>query len=101
MAEGTPLYTIPQARAELQAWSDALAAVRRGQSYSIAGRSLTRQDVPTIRAEIQRWHNTVRALEVAATGRARAMGAQASFPPPGSGGGGVLISAAQWTDPDT
>ena len=68
-----------------------------GSTYSIGGRTLTRQDIPDIRAEIQRWHNTVLALEQAQHGRQRPMGATASFPTPG-GGSGRLYSDELWRD---
>lgn len=96
MANLTPI-TMAEAQSSLKQWLDALSAASSGQSYSIAGRSLTRQDIPEIRNEIQRWHNTVQALSADANGKMRPLGAQASFPAPGRGSGG-LISQALWED---
>ena len=69
----------------LRDWLAALNATAAGSSYSIGGRTLTRQDNETIRAEIQRWHNTVTTLEAAAQGCSRPLGSSAAFPTPGSG----------------
>ena len=98
MATTLPL-TLADARTELARWMDALQAAATGSSYAIAGRSLTRQNIPEIRGEIRRWHNTVLALEARGRGVARALGAQASFPAPGGGAGSGLLSNAQWVDP--
>lgn len=88
----TPVpITLSQAQAKLADWQAALEAASTGQSYSVEGQTLTRQDVETIRAEIQRWHNTVTALQQRLTsGTIRPMGAQATFPAPGQGAGGII-----------
>ena len=91
------VLTLGEAQDTLRRWMAALDAASNGQAYSIGGRSLTRQDIPTIRAEIQRWHNTVTALEQEAAGRQRPLGAQASFAAPGQGTGG-LIPGSLWVD---
>ena len=89
--------TLPKAQAQLREWMQALERCSSGASYSLGGRTLTRQDVTTIRAEIQRWHNTVTALEAAAAGNCRPLGAVASFPAPGAGtGAGGLVSGSDW-----
>lgn len=89
--------TLAQAQNSLKLWMDALERCSSGGTYSIAGRTLTRQDVPTIRAEIQRWSTTITQLEADAKGQVRRMGATASFPSPGSGSGGI-ISDELWRD---
>lgn len=95
----TPTLTVAQAKEQLQNWLNALEACSTGSTYSIAGRSLTRQDVPTIRAEIQRWHGTVTTLEQAAAGNIKPMGASAAFPAPGSGAGPAgIYPQSLWTD---
>lgn len=96
MANFSPI-TLTEAQASLRQWLEALDAASTGSTYSIAGRSLTRQDISEIRNEIQRWHNTVQALAAEAVGQTRPLGAQASFPAPGHGSGG-LISDALWRD---
>lgn len=93
------IITLPDAIQNLRDWLAALQATAAGQSYSIGGRTLTRQDNDTIRAEIQRWHNTVTALEAEARGQQRPLGATASFPAPGGAvGGGGIIPGSVWTD---
>lgn len=88
-----------EAVASLRQWLAALEACSSGQSYSIGGRSLTRQDVETvIRPEIQRWHNTVQALEAEGAGQNRQLGAQVAFQAPGAGAGRGIIPVDVWTD---
>ncbi len=45
-------------------WKDAYRAVASGKSYTIAGRSLTYQDVTTIRAQIDFLQGELEALDV-------------------------------------
>jgi len=92
--------TLASAQAQLTNWLTALENASTGGSYSIGGRTLTRQDVPTIRAEIQRWSNTVATITERLHGRVRPMGATASFPAPGRGtsGSGTVIPNALWID---
>lgn len=92
----TPSLTLTQAREQLQNWLTALEHCSTGSTYSIDGKTLTRQDVPTIRAEIQRWHGTIAALEQVQAGTVRPMGSTAEFNSPGSGSGG-LIGQSHWT----
>lgn len=54
--------TQSQAQARLDDWLAADAAVSRGQSYSIEGRSMTRADAKTIRENIVFWDGQVRRL---------------------------------------
>ena len=90
---------LSDAVAQLRRWLAALEACSVGQSYSIGGRTLTRQDVDTvIRPEIQRWHVTVTALEADGAGKSRPLGAQAVFPAPGAGAGRGIIPTDVWTD---
>lgn len=93
------IVTYTEAIANLRQWTEALQATALGQSYSIGGRTLTRQDNETIRSEIRRWHNTVTAMEAEQAGKAaRPLGAQAAFPTPGSSptAGGVIIPGSAW-----
>jgi hypothetical protein len=92
------VISYPDAIATLREWLAALSSASSGQSYSIGGRTLTRQDITEIRSEIQRWHNTVTALEAKERGEQRPLGAQAAFPTPGSGvtGGGTIIPGELW-----
>ena len=92
--------TLAYATEQLAQWHKALEATSSGQSYSIGGRTLTRQDVQTVRDEIQRWHNTVTALQARQQGNVRPLGAQVTFPAPGKGAGGI-IPVELWTDPRT
>jgi len=96
----TPPTTVAQAKAELQNWENALEVCSTGQTYSIAGRSLTRQDVEAvIMPAITRAHRKLMALEQAAAGNQRPLGASASFPRPGSGVGPVgIYPQSLWTD---
>ena len=89
MAAPVPI-TLGYAREQLAEWMAALEAANLGQSYSIGGRNVSRQDIPNIRAEIQRWHNSVTALEADAAGHSRPLGAQAAFEAPGRGAGGII-----------
>ena len=52
--------TLAQAQAELALWQAALEAILGGaQSYSIAGRTLTRADLATVTANRDKWQRTV------------------------------------------
>ena len=98
MVLSPPPITLADAQAKLAAWQTALEAASTGASYSVEGQTVTRQDVDVIRAEIQRWHNTVTALQQRLSGGTiRPLGAQASFPTPGSGAWGI-IPGTLWTD---
>jgi len=91
-----PPMTLAYAKARLQDWLDALERCSTGETYSIGNRTLTRQDVEgVIQPQITRWHRSCAALEQAAAGRVRPLGAQAAFPAPGAGSGG-LISQDLW-----
>ncbi len=95
----TPPISLAEAKEQLQNWMQALEACSTGANYSIGGRSLTRQDVPTIRAEIQRWHNAVTTIEAAQNGYQRPLGASAAFPAPGAGTGPAgIIPQSLWND---
>jgi hypothetical protein len=54
--------TLAQAEAQLALWLAADAAVATGQSYSIAGRSLSRANAAKIRANITFWDEKVKRL---------------------------------------
>lgn len=64
-------YTLAQAEAQLAAYLAAETAVLSGQSYEIAGRSLTRANLVAIQAGIQLWNGRVQQLTNAAQGRGR------------------------------
>lgn len=51
--------TLEQAQAKLDAWMAADDAVAGGQSYSVAGRSLTRANAAEIRNAIEFWERRV------------------------------------------
>ena len=82
------------ARNALRKWIEAREALAAGQSYSIGGRTLTRQDAETVEGMITRWHRTVLALEAHAAGCVRPLGSQALWDAPGSGGNPSLMSTA-------
>jgi hypothetical protein len=54
--------TLTQAQAHLDAWMAADLAVATGQSYSIAGRSLTRANAAEINKNIEKWEAKVKSL---------------------------------------
>lgn len=56
------------AETHLDAWLAADLAVSKGLSYSIAGRSLTRENSAEIRDSIAYWQNAVDSFEAAALG---------------------------------
>jgi len=56
------------AETALTAWIAADAAVSIGQSYSIAGRSLSRVDVGQIREQITYWQNIIESFDAVALG---------------------------------
>lgn len=64
-------YTLAQAQAQLDLWMAADAAVATSQSYSIAGRSLSRADAAEITSKIQFWNGQVKLLSANAAGRRR------------------------------
>lgn len=54
--------TLEQAQAQLDAWLAASLAVASNQSYSIAGRSLTRADAAEISDQVNKWEGMVKRL---------------------------------------
>jgi len=54
--------TLAQAETKLTLWLTAEDAVATGQSYSIAGRSLSRADLGSIRETIDYWEAKVQKL---------------------------------------
>jgi len=60
--------TAEQAQARLDAWLEADAAVSQSQSYSIAGRSLTRANAAEIRNNIDYWQRKVSQLSRGGSG---------------------------------
>ena len=63
--------TLTQAQTELDNWIAADAAVASSQSYSIAGRSLSRVNASEIRANIDYWEAKVQMLTRKAAGHGR------------------------------
>lgn len=64
-------YTLAQAQAQLDLWIEADSAVATSQSYSIAGRSLSRTDAAEITRKIEFWNGKVAELTANAAGRGR------------------------------
>ncbi len=60
--------TSAQAQEHLDAWLAADLAVAKGQSYSLAGRMLTRADAAEIRENIEQWEARVNRLANGSTG---------------------------------
>lgn len=65
--------TLAQAQTQLDSYLAAETAVLSGQSYTIAGRQLTRADLRSIQSGIQIWNERVQALTHSAQGRSRAI----------------------------
>lgn len=63
--------TLAQAQVKLALWMEADERVAAGQSYTIAGRSLTRVNASEIRDSINFWEAKVRQIESASAGRRR------------------------------
>ena len=63
--------TLAQAEAQLAAWLEASIAVSKGQSYSVAGRSVTRADLSAISAQIDKWERRVQQLQGGSSGGGR------------------------------
>ncbi|MCY9511871.1 DUF6148 family protein [Paenibacillus larvae] len=57
------MWTLQEAQTHLKAWIEAEMAVASAQSYTIAGRSLTRANLPEIRKQIQFWRNEIEKLK--------------------------------------
>ena len=64
--------TLAQAQAQLDAWLAASLATTSGQSYTIAGRSLSRVNAGEINRNIDAWNARVITLSNKADGRSRA-----------------------------
>lgn len=63
--------SLEQAQAQLNAYVAAEIAVLTNQSYSIAGRTLTRANLADIQRGIAMWNQRVQELSRAASGRGR------------------------------
>lgn len=63
--------TLDQAQAQLNLYLAAEATVLTGQSYTIAGRSLTRANLGDIQAGIKLWDGRVKQLGLRVSGRSR------------------------------
>lgn len=62
-------YTVVELRGRLDLWKQAEAAVATSQSYTIAGRALTRADAAEIRSFILLYARAAILAEAAASGR--------------------------------
>lgn len=63
--------TLAQAQAQLDAHLAASLAISNNQSYSIAGRSLSRADLAEVNASITKWNALVVSLTNSISGRGR------------------------------
>lgn len=63
--------SLAQAQAKLALWMEADERVAAGQSFTIAGRSLSRVDAAEIRENISFWEAKVQKIEASASGRRR------------------------------
>jgi hypothetical protein len=64
-------FTSEQAQLQLDAWLAASLAVSQGQSYSIAGRSLTRVNAEHIQGMIDYWSRKLNEIKAKTSGRRR------------------------------
>jgi hypothetical protein len=67
--------TLSQAEAKLALWLEADDALSKAQSYSIAGRSLTRTDARLVQEKIEFWDRQVKRLTTNTGGGIRVRGA--------------------------
>lgn len=56
------MFTLEQAREMHSLWFEAYKAASTGKSYSIEGRTLTRQNISEINKELQRWSDVIASL---------------------------------------
>lgn len=63
-----PLYTVEEAQEHLENWKQAERALATGQSYSIAGRSLTRVNLADVMTQINYWRKRLQEAEDFALG---------------------------------
>ncbi|GKS14778.1 hypothetical protein YDYSY3_57780 [Paenibacillus chitinolyticus] len=64
-------WTLAEAEVNLADWKAALRAISTGQSYSIAGRSLTRVNLKECKEMIEYFGKEIDKLTLAAAGRTR------------------------------
>lgn len=74
------LYTLDEARQHFEAWKAAELALATGQSYSIAGRTLTRVNLDDVKKQMAYWAKIIDRLEAELTGR-RAPSSQRRYVP--------------------
>lgn len=55
----TPLWTLEEAQEMLEGWKNAYKAVMSAKSYTIDGRTLTRQNIQEIKQEMQYWQDII------------------------------------------
>ena len=62
-------YTLAEAQQRLEAWKAAELALATGQSYSIAGRSLTRVNLADVMQQIRYWQKQIEEIKAEMLGR--------------------------------
>lgn len=62
-------YTLAEAQQHLDAWKAAELALATGQSYSIAGRSLTRVNLADVMQQIRYWQKQIEEIKAEMLGR--------------------------------
>ena len=63
--------TLAQAQEQLDKWLEASLSVAKNQSYTIAGRTLTRANLDQINNSIDKWQAKVDELSRVASGKSR------------------------------
>lgn len=72
-------YTVDELRERLDLWKKAETAVASSQSYTLAGRALTRADAPEIRLNILLYARAASLAKAAASGLPRSRFVSARF----------------------
>ena len=60
--------TLTQAEAQLTQWLGCLDAIATGQTYSIAGRSMTRANLADAQIQVEYWDRKVKRLSMSGGG---------------------------------
>lgn len=74
------LITLEEALQHYEAWKSAELALATGQSYSIAGRTLTRVNLGDVKSQMAFWAKKIRELEAVQMGR-KVPGSQRRYVP--------------------
>lgn len=64
-------YTLAEAQQHHEAWKKAELVLATGQSYSIAGRSLTRANLADVMNQIRYWQKQIDEIQAETMGRRR------------------------------